>query len=65
MARPATVRIMPTTAPAPPIVLTGTGQDRRVEALGLLGARSPLSQLDGQQQESLRELLAAVLPKSE
>jgi hypothetical protein len=56
---------MPTTAPAPPIVLTGAGQDRRVEAIELLDTRSLLSQLDGQQQESLRELLAALLPKSE
>ena len=55
----------PTDRRAKQIVLTGAGQDRRVEALGLLDARSPLGRLDEPQQESLRELLAALLPETE
>ena len=53
----------PTDRRAKQIVLTGAGQDRRLEALGLLDVRSPLTELDATQQESLRELLAALLPK--
>lgn len=45
------------------IVLTEAGQDRRGEALRHLDTRSPLAPLDPAQQDSLRELLKALLPQ--
>jgi DNA-binding MarR family transcriptional regulator len=47
------------------IVLTPAGRRRRAEALEHLGARSPLTTLTVGQQESLRELLEALVARPE
>ncbi|MEU2030389.1 MarR family winged helix-turn-helix transcriptional regulator [Nocardia amamiensis] len=47
----------PTDRRAKQIVLTPAGQRRRDDALGLLGANSPLTSLTGTQQQALRDLL--------
>ncbi|MEV5839703.1 MarR family transcriptional regulator [Nocardia sp. NPDC052112] len=43
------------------IVLTAAGERRRTEALDLLGAQSPLTSLTGAQQQTLRDLLHAMV----
>lgn len=55
----------PTDRRAKQIVLTPAGEHRRAEALRHLGTRSPLGTLEPEQQQSLRDLLNALLPGSE
>lgn len=52
----------PTDRRAKQIVLTAAGERRRAEALDLLGAQSPLTSLTAAQQETLRDLLHAMVP---
>ena len=54
----------PTDRRAKQIMLTPTGETRRAEVLDHLSARSPLSQLTPVQQESLQDLLQALVPGS-
>lgn len=51
----------PTDRRAKQIVLTAAGERRRAEALELLGAQSPLTSLSADQQETLRDLLQAMV----
>ncbi|MEV2224964.1 MarR family transcriptional regulator [Nocardia vinacea] len=52
----------PTDRRAKQIVLTAAGERRRAEALDLLGAQSPLTSLTDAQQQTLRDLLQAMVP---
>jgi MarR family transcriptional regulator, organic hydroperoxide resistance regulator len=51
----------PTDRRAKQIVLTPAGERRRAEVIERLGARSPLTTLSSGQQESLRDLLRALV----
>ncbi|RJL35905.1 MarR family winged helix-turn-helix transcriptional regulator [Bailinhaonella thermotolerans] len=51
----------PTDRRAKRIVLTGAGERRRAEVVRRLSAHSPLAALDPAQQESLRDLLRALV----
>ncbi|WP_433732637.1 hypothetical protein ACQP0C_09960 [Nocardia sp. CA-129566] len=51
----------PTDRRAKQIVLTAAGERRRAEALDLLGTQSPLTSLTAAQQETLRDLLHAMM----
>ncbi|WP_062984656.1 MarR family winged helix-turn-helix transcriptional regulator [Nocardia anaemiae] len=51
----------PTDRRAKQIVLTAAGERRRAEALDLLGAQSPLTSLTAAQQQTLRDLLRAMV----